>query len=121
VKNLVSKFAFKFNLYRYIMTPATWLGYNRIQCMSPPKGSVRSDTVGGAYNFNPVVTHTLKAPDFNPCKWKTGFKFCFFKCNLYRYVTAIATSVMVHVSNNGVDFSVVGAVMVAVRLVQLVI
>jgi hypothetical protein len=41
--------------------------------------------VGALYKSNPVVTHSLKPPGFNPCAYevrKTGFKVCSFKCNL---------------------------------------
>ena len=31
-------------VYEHTTSPATWLGYNKVQCMSPPKGSSRSDT-----------------------------------------------------------------------------
>lgn len=32
-------------VYENQATPATWLGYNKIQCLSPPKTSTKSDTV----------------------------------------------------------------------------
>ena len=30
--------------YENQITPAKWLGYNKIQCLSPSMGSVRTDT-----------------------------------------------------------------------------
>jgi hypothetical protein len=32
--------------------------------------SVRSGDGGGLYKLNPVVTHSLKAPGFNPCTYE---------------------------------------------------
>jgi hypothetical protein len=60
---------------------------------------LRSDNSAGPYKLNPFDPYSLKVPGFNPrayqvkkrflepIKFKTGFKVCLLKCNVYPATT----------------------------------
>jgi hypothetical protein len=74
---MVSKFAFNFNLYRYI----TAAGPPQHAQAEQHQAAQRRERPGGElYNFaNPVVTHKLESAWFQPLRLyseETGFKVC---------------------------------------------
>jgi hypothetical protein len=57
-ENLVSKIAFKFNLYRYTPSPS-------FSAAAAVEAELRAE-VGGCTRFGIQLTHSLKASGFNP-------------------------------------------------------
>jgi hypothetical protein len=94
VRNPVSKFAFKrVNLRRSTESGAEedWRALVSDRPWTPAK--YRGE-VGGLYNLNPVVTHSLKGAWFQPLSLSSDIlvsKFA-FTCNLCRYGEAALLS-----------------------------